>query len=121
MADYRRANVPGATYFFTVNCAERRGNRLLTDHVDALRQTFRQVKVDHPFTIEAMVVLPEHLHCLWPLPPGDGDFKTRWGLIKAGFSRALPPGEPRKTGRAGHLATAVLGASDPGCAGFRAR
>jgi len=99
MTAYRRARVPGASYFFTVNCAQRRGNTLLTDHIVLLRRSFRQVKADHPFRIEAIVVLPEHLHCIWTLPPGDGDYATRWALIKAGFSRALPHGEHRSDSR----------------------
>ena len=83
MTDYRRAKVEGATYFFTVNCADRRGNQLLVQHIDLLRQAFRRVKNSHPFNIDAMVVLPDHLHCIWTLPPNDADFKTRWALIKA--------------------------------------
>jgi len=99
MTEYRRAKFPGATYFFTVNCAERHGNWLLVNHIDRLRQVIRQVKTKHPFTIEAMVVLPEHLHCVWTLPPGDSDFPTRWSLIKAGFSRTIPVGERRSQSR----------------------
>ncbi len=37
-----------------------------------------------------MVVLPDHLHCLWTLPPGDADFSTRWRLIKSRFACGLP-------------------------------
>jgi putative transposase len=99
MTDYRRIRVPGATWFFTVNCAERRGNRLLTDHIEGLRAAFRKVRATHPFEIQAMVVLPEHLHCVWTLPEGDADFHTRWALIKADFSRALPAGERRSESR----------------------
>lgn len=93
MRIYTRARVPGATYFFTVNLAERHGNDLLTRHIDALRAAFRVTKQAHPFAIEAMVILPEHLHCLWHLPPDDHDFPMRWRLIKACFSRMLPAGE----------------------------
>lgn len=93
MRTYTRACVPGATYFFTVNLADRHGNDLLTQHIDALREAFRVTKLDHPFVIEAMVVLPDHLHCLWHLPPGDKDFPMQWRLIKARFSRMLPHGE----------------------------
>ena len=93
MRTYTRARVPGATYFFTVNLAERNGNDLLTRHIDALREAFRLTKQDHPFVIEAMAVLPDHLHCLWRLPSGDNDFPMRWRLIKARFSRMLPYGE----------------------------
>jgi len=93
MTDYRRAYMPGATWFFTVNLAERKGNRLLVEKIDVLRAAFSQVKTRHPFRIDAVVVLPDHLHCLWTLPPRDTDFSTRWGLIKACFSRALEKGE----------------------------
>ncbi|MEE9423958.1 MAG: hypothetical protein V3V18_03145 [Methylococcales bacterium] len=60
MTRYRRATIAGGTYFFTVNCAERYGNHLLTDNVDLLRQSFRKVKTNHPFYINAIVILPEH-------------------------------------------------------------
>jgi putative transposase len=90
MTEYRRPGTPGATWFFTVNLAERHGNTRLITHVDALRRSFALVRRRHPFHIEAIVVLPDHLHCLWRLPDGDADNATRWGLIKAGFSRTLP-------------------------------
>lgn len=85
---YRRANIPGATYFFTVNLAERQ-QRLLVEHIELLRFVTRTVKQRHPFQIEAMVVLPDHLHALWRLPEGDANFAMRWSLIKSGFSRGL--------------------------------
>ena len=69
--------------------------------IELLRNAFRDVKVAHPFTVEATVVLPDHLHALWTLPEGDADFATRWRLIKAGFSRALPRGERVSSSRAG--------------------
>jgi len=90
MPEYRRIKTPGATFFFTVNCARRGPNRLLVDHRDLLRESFRNVRAAHPFRIDAMVVLPEHLHCIWTLPAGDADYGTRWGLIKAVFLRMLP-------------------------------
>ncbi|NWL80625.1 transposase [Pseudomonas taiwanensis] len=86
---YRRAFVPGGTFFFTVNLADR-SQRLLTEHVDVLRFAFRRVKKRHPFEISAMVVLPEHLHAIWVLPEGDADFSLRWRQIKGTFSRLLP-------------------------------
>jgi len=100
MTSYRRNFIPGASYFFTVNLADRR-LRLLTEHIESLRNAFRDVKVAHPFTVEATVVLPDHLHALWTLPEGDADFATRWRLVKAGFSRALPRGERVSSSRAG--------------------
>lgn len=90
MTEYRRPRTPGATWFFTVNLAERHRNARLTTHVDTLRRSFALVRRRHPFHIEAIVIRPDHLHCLWRLPEGDADNATRWGLIKAGFSRALP-------------------------------
>lgn len=95
---YRRADVAGGTYFFTVNLAERK-RTLLVDHVDRLREAIRLVKKAHPFHIDAMVILPDHLHALWTLPEWDADFAMRWALIKAGFSRQLPGGERRNKSR----------------------
>jgi putative transposase len=100
MTAYRRTKVKGATYFFTVNCAERGNSQLLVNHIDLLRQVFRRVKNDHPFKIDAIVILPDRLHCICTLPAGDADYKTRWTLIKAGFSRAIPSGEKRSRSRA---------------------
>jgi REP-associated tyrosine transposase len=99
MTGYRRNIVPGATYFFTVNLADRR-SRLLVDEIEALRVAFRATRLRHPFALDAIVVLPDHLHAIWTLPPGDGDFPTRWNLIKGAFSRGLPRGEPLSTSRA---------------------
>ena len=99
MTEYRRVKVEGATYFFTVNCTVRRGNSVLVDTINLLRNVFRKVKANYPFNFEAMVVLPEHLHCIWTLPPGDADYKTRWALIKAGFSRGVPASERRSESR----------------------
>jgi len=99
MTDYRRARVEGGSYFFTVNLAERGGNRLLEKSIEGLRDTFRRVKRAHPFDIDAIVILPEHLHCIWTLPPDDTNYDMRWGLIKAGFSRLIPPGERRSESR----------------------
>jgi len=95
MPNYRRAFIPGGTWFFTVNLLERHNNDLLTREIDLFRQVVRQVKQAHPFRIDAWAVLPEHMHCIFTLPPGDSDFSLRWRLIKSGFSRALPKTERR--------------------------
>jgi putative transposase len=100
MANYRRNFLPGGSYFFTVNLADRQ-RALLTDHIDLLRAVFRHVRARHPFTIEATVILPEHLHAIWTLPDGDADFPLRWRLIKGAFSRGLPRGERISASRAG--------------------
>jgi putative transposase len=89
---YRRAYAPGATYFFTVNLAERQRD-LLVRHIDALRHAVRKTRQAHPFDIVAMVVLPDHLHAIWTLPADDAGYPLRWALIKAGFSRQLPKNE----------------------------
>ncbi len=99
MPNYRRALVPGASWFFTVNLLQRRNNDLLVRHVDTLREAVRRVHHLHPFTINAWVVLPEHMHCVWTLPPGDADYSLRWRLIKTFFCRALPADEYRSTVR----------------------
>ena len=85
---YRRLRVAGGCYFFTVNLAEKK-SRLLVTHVDLLRASVRHVKQQHPFVIDAMVIMPNHLHAIWTLPEGDDDFSTRWSLIKSGFSRQI--------------------------------
>ncbi len=92
MTNYRRNFVRGGSYFFTANLDDRR-SRLLTDHIDLLRSAHRYVRTRHPFTIEAIVILPDHLHAIWTMPEGDADFGLRWRLIKSAFSRGLPPVE----------------------------
>lgn len=93
MPDYRRNRVPGGTYFFTVNLLER-NRSLLTEHIDLLRGSVRTVRHTRPFHIDAWVVLPDHMHCIWTLPQGDADYASRWKAIKIAFSKALPRTEP---------------------------
>src|SRR3990170_7821867 len=88
VTSYRRNFISGASFFFTVNLDDRR-SRLLTDHIGPLRAAFRYVRGRYPFMIDAIVVLPDHLHAIWTLPPGDPDFALRWRLIKTVFSRSL--------------------------------
>jgi putative transposase len=97
---YRRNFVPGGSFFFTVNLADRRSH-LLTDKIALLRSAFRFVSLHHPFTIDAIAVLPDHLHCIWTLPPQDADFATRWRLIKTKFSKHIAAGERRSLSRVG--------------------
>lgn len=99
MSNYRRVFIPGGTWFFTVNLLQRRNNDLLVREIYWLREAVKRVRERYPFRIDAWVVLPEHLHCVWTLPPGDADFSTRWRLIKSGFSRALPGTEYRSNRR----------------------
>jgi putative transposase len=99
MTNYRRNFVAGASFFFTVNLADRR-QRLLIERIDLLRAAFKRVRRRHPFTIEAIVVLPEHLHTIWTLPEGDADFALRWRQIKSAFARQVPTGERVSSSRA---------------------
>ncbi len=89
---YRRSYIKGGSYFFTVNLADR-NKTLLTDEMDSLRNVVNKVKKQHPFQLDAMVVLPDHLHALFTLPLDDQDYSTRWALIKAGFSRQISKNE----------------------------
>ena len=88
MVQYRRAQIGGGAYFFTVALEDRRSS-LLTNHVERLREAFRDVHARRPFDIDAIVVMPEHLHAIWVLPEGDADYATRWQLIKTKFTRSL--------------------------------
>ena len=89
---YRRVKIAGGTYFFTVNLAER-NKTLLIDYIDILRSILNTVKKRHPFKLDAMVVLPDHLHAMMTLPDDDNDYATRWMLIKQGFSLKMPKTE----------------------------
>ena len=92
MPDYRRNRVPGGTYFFTVNLLERKSG-LLVKYIDCLREAVRMVRLSQPFHIDAWVVLPDHMHCVWTLPEGDADYSSRWKAIKIAFSKSIPKTE----------------------------
>ena len=98
MTNYRRNRAAGGCFFFTVNLADRR-SPILTENIGALRAAFRYARLGHPFVIDAIVVLPDHLHTIWTLPECDDDFAVRWNLIKGNFSRALPRSEPISNSR----------------------
>jgi putative transposase len=107
MPGYRRVFVPGGTYFFTV-ALEARGGDLLVREIASLRAAIRRTRAERPFRVEAMVVLPDHLHCVWTMPAGDRDFPTRWGAIKARFTRAVKAGGGPKEGWGGTPPCACL-------------
>jgi putative transposase len=88
MTDYRDNRVPGGTFFFTVRLLDR-GSTLLTDHISAFGEAIRQARVRKPFHVDAWVVLPNHAHAIWTLPPGDHDCASRWRAVKIAFSKAL--------------------------------
>ena len=84
---YRRSKTPGATYFFTVVTYNRNKILCIPENVELLRNSFRKVMQEYPFKIDAFILLPEHLHCIWTLPENDADFSNRWRLVKNYFSR----------------------------------
>jgi len=88
MTNYRRNYLPGGTFFFTVNLFNRK-QTLLIEHIDKLRTSFRIVLAEQPFVINAIVILPDHLHAILTLPPSDSDFSNRWRKIKANFSKSI--------------------------------
>jgi len=88
MSNYRRVRIPGASYFFTVALADR-GSSLLIDRIDDLRRAYAETLRAEPVVCDAMVVLPDHLHAVWTLPPRDAEFSERWRKIKHRFSRQV--------------------------------
>jgi putative transposase len=81
MVGYRRNFLAGGTYFFTVTLSDRRSTALV-DHIGELRDAFRAARRERPFTIDAIVILPDHLHAIFTLPPDDADFSGRWRRVK---------------------------------------
>ena len=92
MPEYRRADIPGALYFFTVVTFKRRPILISTDARKHLRDSFERVKSKHPFSVEAIVLLPDHIHTIWLMPEDDADFARRWNEIKGTFSRKFDCG-----------------------------
>src|SRR5262245_43113897 len=89
MPNYRRSYVPGGTYFFTVVTHERRP--FLTSELSrtCLREALESEQSKRPFEILAMVLLPDHLHTIWTLPPDDDNYSVRWAAVKESFTRAF--------------------------------
>ena len=96
MPNYRRSWVPGGTFFFTVRV---RAQLSLIDYIDNLRSALAETRLVRPFELQAMVVLPDHLHCIWRLPGADSDNAIRWRQMKAAFCRGVPALESRNTSR----------------------
>jgi len=88
MVQYRRNRVPGGTFFFTVTLRNRRATTLV-DNIGALHEALRRTLQQRPFLIDAMVVLPDHIHAVWTLPSGDADYAGRWRLLKSCFTQSL--------------------------------
>ncbi len=88
MPNYRRLYISGACYFFTLVTHQR--TPILNKHaLPHLKASLLSASMRMPFRIPAIVVLPDHLHCLWSLPSGDVDYSRRWQFIKASFTRRI--------------------------------
>ncbi len=93
MVNYRRNRVQGGIYFLTITLADRSAN-VLVDEIDLLRSAMQATRNSHPFHVDAICVLPEHLHLLLTLPEGDADFSRRVQGLKSRFTKALAKREP---------------------------
>ena len=89
MSAYIRRRTEGARYFFTIRLKDCTGD-LLVSRVKDLRAAVRATQARHPFSIDAICVLPAVIHTIWSLPPGDDDFPNRVGMMKSRFSRQMP-------------------------------
>ncbi|MCC5810006.1 MAG: transposase [Ectothiorhodospiraceae bacterium] len=89
MPNYIRTRATGGTYFFTLVTAQRRPVFRSPVAVDCLRRAYRHIARQYPFTTEAIVILPDHLHVLWTLPDGDADYPLRLQLLKSRATREL--------------------------------
>jgi putative transposase len=97
MPEYRRSQIAGGTYFFTVVTRRRRPVLTETYARSALRAAIQQARKTLPFVIEAWVLMPDHLHCIWTLPHGDTNYAARWAIIKRHASRAMASNETALT------------------------
>ena len=88
MVRYRRNYLAGGTFFLTATLADRH-SRMLVEQISALRLAFSRTRKEHPFSIDAIVVLPDHLHIMMTLPPDDANFSTRLSLIKRRFTAGV--------------------------------
>jgi len=89
MPNYRRSYVPGGTYFFTVVTQDRRPILTSATGRPCLREAILTIRRKRPFDMVAIVVLPDHLHTVWTLPPGDDEYPLRWAQIKEKFTRSF--------------------------------
>ena len=90
---YRRATVPGASYFFTLITNRRQQLFLDQRNVDRWHSAVSKVQRARPFAIEAEIIMLDHVHMIWALPDYDADYATRIRLIKTAFTKNLPPSQ----------------------------
>src|SRR3989304_1477359 len=90
---YRRSRTKGGSFFFTVVTHERQKILCHEGNAGLVKDAFRHIASQLPFTMNAFVLLPDHIHCIWTLPEGDSDFSTRWRLIKSYFTMRCENGD----------------------------
>lgn len=88
MPNYRRRLRPGGTYFFTLVTYQQEPFLCRPLARGLLRDAILACQADRPFILDAVVLLPDHLHAICTMPPGDFDFSTRWGVIKKSFTQS---------------------------------
>jgi len=84
---YQRSRAKGASFFFTVVTYRRKKILCHDTNITLIKEAVKHVMGRHPFTVDAIVVMPDHIHCIWTLPENDSDFSTRWRMIKGRFTR----------------------------------
>jgi len=98
MSNYRRAKTTGATYFFTVVTHNRKPVFRSAASVQILRDAFQDEMQRRPYIMEAAVILPDHLHCIWQLPENDSDYSSRWREIKKAVTKQIARGTKNSRG-----------------------
>ena len=103
MPNYIRIHDSGGMYFFTLATYNRLPIFSTPTARDLLRSAWMEVQTRHPFTMVAVCLLPDHLHCIWSLPEEDDNYSMRWKEIKrrftSGYLLKIGPGEPRSESR----------------------
>lgn len=92
MSDYRRWYVTGGTYFFTAVTLGRRPILCGDMARRCLHAAIETVRKKRPLELVAIILLPDHIHTVWTLPPGDADYPTRWKRLKEEFTLAYLAG-----------------------------
>ena len=88
MSNYRRVYIFGSTYFFTVNVLDRKRTDLTSPTFrQALREGIERARLTLPFKMNACVLMPDHIHCIWTLPQDEANYSARWAIIKRYVSR----------------------------------
>lgn len=87
MPNYRRIYRQEGAFFFTLVTHRRRS--LFSNAMARrwLHEVIAEEQARHPFELTAIVLLPNHLHCIWRMPQSDGDYSKCWGRIKSRFTK----------------------------------